>query len=164
MSVLDSFFNQPRLFEVEMGTPLKTVIYDLGKGFKEPVKAIHVAWPLGGIVPIDKIQDITLDFESFSENGFLMGHASIVSIPTDFPMIEYLRHLFEFTADESCGKCFPCRLGSTRGEELLHKAQHEDYKIDRELFDDFDRDNGNWLIMCPRRGPTIGYKKCIRLF
>jgi len=51
-------------------------------------------------------------------------------------MIEYIEHIFEFTADESCGKCFPCRLGSVRGQELLYKSRTSDYKIDRELFDD----------------------------
>jgi NADH-quinone oxidoreductase subunit F len=65
-----------------------------------------------------------------------LGHASVVGIPENFPMVQYLEHLFEFTAAESCGKCFPCRLGSVRGQELLNKAQNEDYKISRELFDD----------------------------
>jgi NADH-quinone oxidoreductase subunit F len=53
------------------------------------------------------------------------------------PMIEYIQHLFQFTADESCGKCFPCRLGSTRGKELIAKARGDSsYKIDRELITD----------------------------
>ena len=52
------------------------------------------------------------------------------------PMIKYLQHLFEFTAVESCGKCFPCRLGATRGEEMLSSAIKGESKIDRELFDD----------------------------
>jgi NADH-quinone oxidoreductase subunit F len=77
-----------------------------------------------------------VDFESFSKNGFLLGHASIVSVPEEFPMVAYLEHLFAFTAHESCGKCFPCRIGSVRGKELLQKAQSEDFKIDRELFTD----------------------------
>jgi NADH-quinone oxidoreductase subunit F len=52
-------------------------------------------------------------------------------------MIEYIQHLFQFTADESCGKCFPCRLGSTRGHELVAKArQDETFKIDPELLND----------------------------
>ena len=65
-----------------------------------------------------------------------MGHASIVSIPSDFPIIRYLEHLFKFAAEESCGKCFPCRLGTKRAEELFHKAQNENYKIDKRLIDD----------------------------
>jgi len=133
---LDSFFNQPGMYEIEMGTPLEKVFNEYGKGFKKPVKAVQIGGPLGGIVPLHKIKDLTLDFESFAENGFLLGHASVVSIPEDFPMVKYLEHLLEFTADESCGKCYPCRIGAHRGYEMLEKAQNSKYKIDRKLFDD----------------------------
>ncbi len=133
---LDGHFTNPGIYEVEMGTKLRTIIDDLGGGFRMPIKAMHTGGPLGGLVPIEKIDELSLDFESFSENGFLLGHATIVCIPESFPMIEYLEHLFEFTSFESCGKCFPCRLGAKRGEELLHKARTEDYQIDRELFND----------------------------
>jgi NADH:ubiquinone oxidoreductase subunit F (NADH-binding) len=133
---LDGYFNNPGLYEVEMGTPLRTVIDELGGGFRTPVKAMHIGGPLGGLVPVSKIDDLTIDFESFAQNGFLLGHGSFVCIPQDFPMIQYLEHLFEFTAHESCGKCVPCRLGSTRGKELLARARNTDYKISRMLFDD----------------------------
>jgi NADH-quinone oxidoreductase subunit F len=119
-----------------MGTPLSVVIHELGLGFKEPIKALHIGGPLGGLVPVDMIEQLTVDFESFNQNGFLLGHASIVCIPESFPIIQYIRHLFQFTAHESCGKCFPCRLGSTRGFELIEKALTEDYKIDMVLFED----------------------------
>ncbi len=133
---LDGHFRQPGLVEVDMGTPLSDVVEELGGGFKHPVKALHIGGPLGGLVPTHKVPDLTVDFESFAQNGFLLGHASVVCIPEDFPMIAYLEHLFAFTAHESCGKCFPCRLGSTRGKELLHKARTQNYRIDRALFDD----------------------------
>jgi NADH-quinone oxidoreductase subunit F len=119
-----------------MGTPLQTVIDELGGGMKVPTKAYHIGGPLGGLVPATKVNDLTIDFESFANNGFLLGHASILSIPTSFPLINYLEHLFAFTAHESCGKCFPCRIGSTRGKELLQKAQSATYKIDRTLWMD----------------------------
>jgi NADH:ubiquinone oxidoreductase subunit F (NADH-binding)/NADH:ubiquinone oxidoreductase subunit E len=133
---LDGFFKTPGIYEVDMGTSLSKVFNELGGGFKSPVKAMHIGGPLGGLVPVEKINDLTVDFESFSSQGFLMGHASVVCIPQDYPLIKYLEHLFQFTAHESCGKCFPCRLGSTRGYELLSKARTEDYKIDKELFTD----------------------------
>lgn len=133
---LDSFFSRPGMYEIEMGTPLQTVFDEFGQGFKSDIKAVQIGGPLGGIVPTQKFEDLTLDFESFGENNFLLGHASVVSIPIDFPMIQFLEHLMEFTADESCGKCYPCRIGSFRGKEMLQKAQKEDYKIDRQLFDD----------------------------
>ncbi|MBL1180742.1 MAG: formate dehydrogenase, partial [Bacteroidetes bacterium] len=133
---LDSFFNHPGIYEVEMGTPLSFVINELGGGFKIPVKAMQIGGPLGGIVPLEKINELSIDFESFAKQGFLLGHASVVCIPTDFPMMKYLEHLFEFAAYESCGKCFPCRLGTKRGHELTQKALNENYKIDRALFAD----------------------------
>ncbi len=126
---LDGYFNNPGLYEV-------TVVNELGGGFREPVKAMHIGGPLGGLVPVSKINDLTIDFESFAQEGFLLGHASVVCIPQNFPLVLYLEHLFEFTAHESCGKCFPCRLGSTRGKEMLQKARTSDYKIDRRLMDD----------------------------
>ena len=133
---LDSFFNKPGIYEVEMGTPLSTVVNDLGGGFKSPVKAMQIGGPLGGLVPVSKIDDLTLDFESFANNGFLLGHASIVCVPESFPMMEFIEHLFDFASYESCGKCFPCRLGTKRGHELSTKALNSDYKIDRKLFTD----------------------------
>lgn len=133
---LDSHFKNPGIYEVDMGTPLKEVIHNLGGGFTKPIKAMHIGGPLGGLVPVQKINDLTVDFESFSQNGFLLGHASVVCIPVDFPIIQYLEHLFQFTAHESCGKCFPCRLGSNRGYELLNKARTTDLKMDRNLLDD----------------------------
>ena len=133
---LDSFFNNPGLYEVEMGTALSAVVNDLGGGFKTPVKAMQIGGPLGGLVPISKINDLTVDFESFSKEGFLLGHASVICIPQDFPIIKFIEHLFDFASYESCGKCFPCRLGTKRGQELSEKAMNSNYKIDRQLFND----------------------------
>ena len=133
---LDSHFVNPGIYEVAMGTPLLDVI-NLAGGFKTKIKAIQIGGPLGGIVPISHVDQLTVDFESFKKAGFLLGHAGVVSIPESMPMIQYIQHLFQFTSDESCGKCFPCRLGSTRGKELIAKAREDDtYKIDRELLDD----------------------------
>ncbi len=133
---LDSHFVKPGIYEVAMGTPLLDVI-NLAGGFKTKIKAIQIGGPLGGIVPISHVDQLTVDFESFKNAGFLLGHAGVVSIPETMPMIQYIQHLFQFTSDESCGKCFPCRLGSTRGKELIAKARADDsYKIDRELLDD----------------------------
>ena len=133
---LDGLFNKPGIVEVEMGTPLEKVVYEYGGGFRKEVKALHIGGPLGGIVPIKKIKDLSIDFESFAREGFLLGHASIVCIPKDFPMIKYLEHLFDFAAFESCGKCFPCRLGTKRAHEMLEGAANEMKPINRTLFED----------------------------
>ena len=133
---LDSFFNRPGIYEVEMGTPLSEVVNVLGGGFKSKVKALQIGGPLGGLIPVSEIDTLAIDFESFSNAGFLLGHASIVCIPEDFPIMKFIEHLFDFASYESCGKCFPCRLGTKRAHELSVKAIRSDYKIDRLLFDD----------------------------
>lgn len=133
---LDSHFKRPGVYEIEMGLPLKDLVYGAAGGFKHPVKALHIGGPLGGLVPVQKIDQLSIDFESFAEHGFLLGHASIISIPERMPMIEYLSHIFEFAAHESCGKCFPCRLGTKRAHELLSKAITDDFRIKRSLLED----------------------------
>lgn len=133
---LDSFFNAPGIYEIDMGTPLSKVINECGKGFNQEIKAMHIGGPLGGLVPVSKINDLEISFESFQQAGFLLGHASVVCIPQTFPIVKYLLHLFEFTAHESCGKCFPCRLGSTRGKEMFEKAISKEYLIDNTLLND----------------------------
>ena len=133
---LDGYFRHPGIYEVDMGTPLRTVISELGGGFRVPVKAMHIGGPLGGLVPVSKIDSLTIDFDSFAKEGFLLGHASVVCIPEDYPLIAYIEHLFRFTAHESCGKCFPCRIGSTRGYEMIDKARNSNYKLDKTLLND----------------------------
>ena len=133
---LDSHFVTPGIIEVAMGTPLRAVV-EAGGGFRVPVKALHIGGPLGGLVPVSAVDELTVDFESFRRGGYLLGHAGVVSVPETMSMLAYLEHLFQFTADESCGKCFPCRLGSTRGKELLARARNDaGFRIDPELLTD----------------------------
>jgi len=66
----------------------------------------------------------------------LLGHASIVGVPEEQDIAAYIHHLFEFTAMESCGKCFPCRLGATRGKEMFRDALSGELKLDKVLLDD----------------------------
>jgi NADH:ubiquinone oxidoreductase subunit F (NADH-binding)/NADH:ubiquinone oxidoreductase subunit E len=133
---LDGFFNRPGIVEVEMGTPLEVVIYELGGGFRKPVKALHIGGPLGGLLPLQLIGQLSVDFSTFAQAGLLLGHASVLCIPQEMRLIDYLAHLFAFAAYESCGKCFPCRLGTKRAEELLTAAAGGGVPIDRQLFDD----------------------------
>ena len=128
---LDASFNKPGVYEVPMGTPLSEVI-ELAGGTRIPLKALHIGGPLGGLVPMHKVDELSIDFDSFAKAGFLLGHASIIGIPETMPMLDYIGHLFEFTAAESCGKCFPCRLGATRGHELVEGAKAGE-RIDMEL-------------------------------
>jgi NADH-quinone oxidoreductase subunit F len=133
---LDSFFNNPGIYEIEMGTPMKKIFEEIGGGYKEPVKAFQIGGPLGGVVPLSEIDNLNLDFQEFAAKGFMLGHASVVSIPKDFPMTEYIHHLFEFSAEESCGKCFPGRLGSYRGKEMFDQFKNKTAKIPLKLLNE----------------------------
>lgn len=161
---LDSFFNNPGMVEVEMGVSFKELVYNIGGGFKSPVKAVHVGGPLGGIVPVSKIDELTLDFESFQNNGFLLGHAGVVSVPEDYPIIKYLEHLFDFTAVESCGKCFPCSIGSVRGREMFEAASEKDIKIDRQLLDDLLETMEVGSLCALGGGLPLGVKNALQYF
>lgn len=161
---LDSGFKRPGLYEVECGTPLATVIDELGQGFARPTKALHIGGPLGGIVPLHKINELGIDFESFQKAGFLLGHASVLSIPTDFPMVKYLEHLFAFTAAESCGKCFPCRIGSTRGKELIEGAIVHGRRIDRTLFNDLIETMEIGSLCALGGGLPLGVRNALQYF
>ncbi len=133
---LDSFFNNPGVYEIDMGTPMKKVFYEIGGGLNKPIKAFQIGGPLGGVVPIKEIEKLNLDFQEFTTAGFMLGHASVVSIPKDFNMIDYIHHLFEFSAEESCGKCFPGRLGSYRGKEMFDQAKNKSTKIPLKLLNE----------------------------
>jgi NADH-quinone oxidoreductase subunit F len=133
---LDSFFKNPGVYEIDMGTPMKTIFNEIGGGYTEEIKAFQIGGPLGGVVPISEIDNLNLDFQEFTSKGFMLGHASVVSIPKDFPMTEYIHHLFEFSAEESCGKCFPGRLGSYRGKEMFDQAKKKTAKIPLKLLNE----------------------------
>jgi len=133
---LDSLFKNPGVYEMDMGTPMKKIIYDIGGGFIKPVKALQVGGPLGGIIPIKEVEKLNLDFQEFTKAGFMLGHGGIVSIPEDFNMIKYIHHLFKFSAEESCGKCFPGRLGSYRGKEMFDQVVNKTNKIPIKLLNE----------------------------
>lgn len=161
---LDGFFNRPGIYEMEMGTPLSEIIEKYGLGFREEIKAVQVGGPLGGIVPYHKIKELNLDFESFDQAGFLLGHAGIVSIPKNFPMIKFIEHLLKFTADESCGKCYPCRIGSKRGYEMIKQAEAGKYKIDKKLLDDLLETLENGSLCALGGGVPLPVKNALEYF
>jgi NADH-quinone oxidoreductase subunit F len=133
---LDSFFKNPGVYEIDMGTPMKKIFNEIGGGFKEPIKAFQIGGPLGGIVPLEIAEKLNLDFQEFTKAGFMLGHASVVCIPSHFKMLDYIHHLFDFTAEESCGKCFPGRLGSYRGKEMFDQAKKNENKIPLKLLNE----------------------------
>jgi len=133
---LDSLFKKPGVYEIDMGTPMKKIINEVGCGFVQLVKALQIGGPLGGVIPIKEVEKLNLDFEQFTKAGFMLGHGGIVSIPENFSMVKYIHHLFKFTSDESCGKCFPGRLGSYRGKEMFDQVLSKTSKIPMKLLDE----------------------------
>ena len=133
---LDSLFKKPGVYEIDMGTPMKKIIYEIGGGFIQSIKALQIGGPLGGVIPIKEVKKLNLDFQEFTKAGFMLGHGSIVSIPQNFSMVKYIHHLFKFSSDESCGKCFPGRLGSYRGKEMFDQAVDKSNKIPMKLLDE----------------------------
>ncbi|MBO6725051.1 MAG: NADH-quinone oxidoreductase subunit NuoF [Rhizobiaceae bacterium] len=112
------------LFEAAFGMTLGELIDDIGGGAAtgRPVRAVQVGGPLGAYFPRE-LFDTPFDYEAFAERDGLIGHAGIVVFDDTVDMLKQARFAMEFCAIESCGKCTPCRIGSTRGVETLDKVR-----------------------------------------
>lgn len=110
------------LFEVGFGITLGELVMDIGGGTESgrPVKAVQVGGPLGAYFP-PSMFDLPFDYEAFAAAGGLIGHAGITVFDDTVDMAHMARFAMEFCAHESCGKCTPCRIGSTRGVELIDR-------------------------------------------
>ncbi len=113
---------QGGLVEKAFGVTLAELIYEYGGGTASgrPVKAVQVGGPLGAYLTADEL-DLPLDYEAFAERGAIVGHGGIVVFDDTTNMARLARYAMEFCAIESCGKCTPCRIGSTRGTEVLDR-------------------------------------------
>ena len=110
------------LIEVPMGTTLREVIYDIGGGIKDDgeFKAVQIGGPSGGCL-ITPHLDINLDFDSLKKMGAMIGSGGLVVMDNNTCMVEVARFFMNFTQNESCGKCVPCREGTKRMLEILEK-------------------------------------------
>ncbi len=110
------------LVEKAFGVTLRELLYDFGGGSAsgKPIRAVQVGGPLGAYLPESQF-DTPLDYEKFSEIWAVLGHGGIVAFDDTVDMAKMARYAFEFCAIESCGKCTPCRIGSTRGVEVMDK-------------------------------------------
>jgi NADH:ubiquinone oxidoreductase subunit F (NADH-binding)/(2Fe-2S) ferredoxin/NAD-dependent dihydropyrimidine dehydrogenase PreA subunit len=108
------------LIEVPMGTTLREIIYDVGGGipFGKRIKAIQTGGPSGGCLP-EQYLDTPIDYESLAKAGSIMGSGGMIVIDEDSCMVDVARFFLEFTQDESCGKCTPCREGTKRMLDIL---------------------------------------------
>lgn len=115
---------QAGLVEIPFGATLEEVLDGFGGGMADDatLKAVQVGGPLGSLFPPSKLK-IKLCFDEFNKAGAVLGHGGIVVFDQETDMVELARHYMTFTADESCGKCTPCRIGSVRGRELLERIE-----------------------------------------
>jgi formate dehydrogenase iron-sulfur subunit len=108
------------LVERAFGLSLRELLYDYGGGSAtgRPIRTVQIGGPLGAYVPAAQF-DVAVDYESLSAIGALLGHGGIVAFDDTVDMARMARYAMEFCALESCGKCTPCRIGSTRGVEVI---------------------------------------------
>ncbi len=114
--------NNTGLVEIPMGTPLRTVIEDIGGGIPggKKFKAAQTGGPSGGCIPASLI-DIPVDYDNLVRIGSMMGSGGLIVMDEDTCMVDMAKFFLKFTVDESCGKCAPCRIGTKRLLELLDK-------------------------------------------
>jgi len=127
--------------EKAFGITLRELIEDYGGGTASgrPIKAVQVGGPLGAYIPAEQL-DTPLDYEAFIEIGAMLGHGGIVVFDDRTNLAQMARFAMEFCAIESCGKCTPCRIGSTRGVEVIDRMiegenREENYDLLVELCD-----------------------------
>ncbi|ANE56704.1 NADH-quinone oxidoreductase subunit NuoF [Methylomonas sp. DH-1] len=112
----------PGLFEAAFGMTLRELLYDYGGGSASgrPIRAVQVGGPLGAYMPESQF-DTPLDYEAFAAIGAVLGHGGLVVHDDTTNLADMARYAMEFCVEESCGKCTPCRIGSTRGVEVIDR-------------------------------------------
>ncbi|MDR1218815.1 MAG: NADH-quinone oxidoreductase subunit NuoF [Treponema sp.] len=110
------------LVEVPMGTTLREIIFEIGGGIKggKKFKGVQTGGPSGGILT-EKSLDLPIDFDTLTANGSMMGSGGMIVMDEDDCVVDVARFYMEFCVDESCGKCSPCRIGTTQILKLLEK-------------------------------------------
>ncbi len=110
------------LVEIPMGTTLREIIYDIGGGIPngKKFKAAQTGGPSGGCIPVDLI-DTPIDYDNLTAIGCMMGSGGLIVMDEDNCMVDIAKFFLDFTVDESCGKCAPCRIGTKRMMEILEK-------------------------------------------
>jgi NADH:ubiquinone oxidoreductase subunit F (NADH-binding)/(2Fe-2S) ferredoxin len=110
------------LIEVPLGISLREVIFDVGGGIKDDkgFKAVQIGGPMGGCLPAENL-DLPIDYESLKVAGAMMGSGGMVVMDEETCMVDIARYFMDFTQDESCGKCTPCRVGTRRILDILNR-------------------------------------------
>ena len=110
------------LVEVPMGTTLRELVYDIGGGIPDgkALKAVQTGGPSGGCIPAEHL-DTPIDYESLKDLGTIMGSGGIIVMDEDSCMVNIAKYFLDFSCDESCGKCVPCRIGLRQMLEILER-------------------------------------------
>ncbi len=122
------------LVELPFGRTLRELVFEFGGGSYSgrPVRAIQVGGPLGAYLP-ESQWDVPLDYESLAAAGAMLGHGGVVVFDDSVDMSRQARYAFEFCAEESCGKCTPCRVGAVRGAELVDRLRAGEQVVENTL-------------------------------
>ena len=114
--------NNTGLVEVPMGITLREIVYDIGGGIqdKKKFKAIQTGGPSGGCIPADKL-DLEIDYDTLAKAGSIMGSGGMIIMDEETCMVDVARYFLNFTQEESCGKCVPCRVGTRQLVAILEK-------------------------------------------
>lgn len=114
--------NNTGLIEVPMGITLREIVYEVGGGIKngKGFKAIQTGGPMGGCLPSSNL-DLAVDYETLGQAGSIMGSGGMIVMDEETCMVDIARFFMEFTQEESCGKCVPCRVGTRRLLDILTK-------------------------------------------
>ena len=123
--------NNTGLVEVPMGTTLRQLIYEVGGGIpnNRPFKAAQMGGPSGGCLPM-KYLDLPIDFDSVKDAGAIMGSGGLIVMDESTCMVNIARYFLEFTQDESCGKCAPCRVGTRHMLDILDRISCGEGKVE----------------------------------
>ena len=123
--------NHTGLVEIPMGTPLREIIEEIGGGIPngKKFKAVQTGGPSGGCIPAQYL-DIPVDYENLTAIGSIMGSGGMIVMDEDNCMVDIAKFFLEFTCDESCGKCTPCRVGIRRMLEILEKITSGQAKME----------------------------------
>ena len=112
------------MYEVEFGITVRHIVEEIGGGLRTgPLKGVIIGGPLAGIIPPDLL-DTPFGFEELAAIGASVGHGGVIAFDEHTSIAALVQHVFSFGADESCGKCTPCRLGTRRIEKIFANGAH----------------------------------------
>jgi NADH:ubiquinone oxidoreductase subunit F (NADH-binding) len=150
MVSLNYLFHRTELYEIEFGITIRQIVEELGGGMRAgELKGVIIGGPLAGIIPPDRL-DTPFGFEELNAIGAAVGHGGVIAFDEHTSIPELLHHVCSFAANESCGKCTPCRLGGRRLERRFARPP------DHEPGERLNRDAGERILATLKRASLCG--------